>query len=164
VPFPNPATQLKGSLPGSTRPPIGKRRAKKLNLQAMIYATAFPEFEAAYKGTNVQWLLDVRAGKIKPDSAQIAAAVVLQRYGDDADPKTSVRDGVNLDVLSDDQRAMLALLLTKVLFGYKGPAPQIEAAPQPAPLLTEREHLLAELAKHESPEEIARLRNEWPKE
>ena len=71
---------------------------------------------------------------------------------------------VKLDALSDDERATLARLMGKAL----GHAPQIEAvalpAPEPAPLLTERELLLAELAKHESPEEIARLRNEWPKE
>lgn len=76
----------------------------------------------------------------------------------------------DMSLLSDDQRAMLVFLLSRVLGFDKSPtinalpAPTRSHAPEPAPLLTERELLLADLAQHESPEEIARLRNEWPKE
>jgi hypothetical protein len=130
--FPSKEHQFKGGERfGKPRPPIGRRRAKALNKQAAVYAAAFgPEPE--FTGTNVQWLLDVRSGKIKPDSAQIAAAVVLQRYGDDADPK--VRDKVDMSVLTDDERAALALLLSKAL-GMGGP--MIEAAALPAPILSD---------------------------
>jgi hypothetical protein len=134
--FPSKEHQFRGGERfGKSRPPIGKRRARKLNKEAAVYAAAFgPESE--FTGTNVQWLLDVRAGKIKPDSAQLAAAVVLQRYGPDAgeDP----RKRVDLSALPDDQRALLAQLLAKVL-GFPEKSVRIknltiEAAALPAPL------------------------------
>lgn len=69
--FPSKEHQFRGGERfGKPRPPIGKRRAKALNKQAAVIAAAFGP-EPPYKGTNVQWLLDVRAGRIKPDAAQM---------------------------------------------------------------------------------------------
>jgi hypothetical protein len=165
--FPSKEHQFRGGERfGKPRPPIGRRRAKALNKQAAIYAAAFPEPEPSYTGTNVQWLLDVRAGKIKPDTAQLAAAVVLQRYGDDADPKAA--DKYDLSALTDDEKAVLVLLLSKVmgmggpvLKGIALPAPQKPDNPTPDTLTTLPDNataeqidariaeLEAELARHE---------------
>jgi hypothetical protein len=161
MPFPNKATQFKGGeARGRPAAPISKRRANKLARQKTI-ADIFGR-EPAFFGTNEEWLRKARDGEITPDWVQITSAVALQRWGSGDEPTARKFD---LSALSDDERASLAILLSKVLgFDNKPTITAALPAPEPAPLRTERELLLAELAKHESAEEIARLRDNWPKE
>ena len=63
MPFPNPATQLKGSLPGRTLPAIGKRRAHKERREAekRIAINGPPPL---FEGDSIDYYRDVLSGEI----------------------------------------------------------------------------------------------------
>src|ERR1700733_11837378 len=77
--FPNPATQFKGGERlGKRRPAIGKQRARKLKA-ALEVAEAVLGPTPVFEGDSIAFLRAVMCGQIRPEPAQMAAAVALAK-------------------------------------------------------------------------------------
>jgi hypothetical protein len=77
--FPNPATQFKGGQRlGKPRPAIGKRRARRLKA-ALAVAGAMHGPPPVFEGDSIAFLRAVMCGEIRPEPAQMAAAVALAK-------------------------------------------------------------------------------------
>jgi hypothetical protein len=77
--FPNPATQFEGGERlGKPRPAIGKRRARKLKA-ALEVAEAVLGPTPVFEGDSIAFLRAVTCGQIRPEPAQMAAAVALAK-------------------------------------------------------------------------------------
>jgi hypothetical protein len=77
--FPNPATQFKGGERlGKPRPAIGKRRPRKLKA-ALAVAEAVHGPTPVFDGDSIAFLRAVMCGEIRPEPAQMAAAVALAK-------------------------------------------------------------------------------------
>jgi hypothetical protein len=77
--FPNPATLFKGGEHlGKPRPAIGKRRARKLKV-ALAVAEAVHGSTPVFEGDSIAFLRAVMCGEIRPEPAQMAAAVALAK-------------------------------------------------------------------------------------
>ena len=77
--FPNPATQFKrGERLGKPRLAIGKRRARKLKV-ALAVAEAVHGPTPVFEGDSIAFLRAVMCGQIRPEPAQMAAAVALAK-------------------------------------------------------------------------------------
>jgi hypothetical protein len=77
--FPNPATQFKGGERlGKPRPAIGKRRARRLKA-ALAVAEAVHGPAPLFEGDSIAFLRAVMRGEIRPEPAQMTAAVALAK-------------------------------------------------------------------------------------
>jgi hypothetical protein len=93
--FPNPATQFKGGERlGKPRPAIGTRRARKLKA-ALGVAEAVPGPTPVFEDDSGAFVRAVMCGQIRPEPAQMAAAVALARERPAAKARVDWAEGYN---------------------------------------------------------------------